>query len=302
MNRVFTNKSRENFTQVLYKEKYADKMSAYTDVINSVVHAFTRIELLSVIEGTRDAHLNFYTPQELEIKQKEFAKDGLIVIPLNKEGNRKSGGYGNHSVAYTGGNDFVWRSIITRPENEDKWKEIWNIRSSNVHLGEYLIGEGLGYPSCCSKFFTKVWMQDGGVDTTWQQAVCTMKPFIETQQKELCNLPAYDDTTIELPTSTPIWASNLLRWAGMKLVTHLPCSFTCKESKRIALENLGLATKHGFGNEYNKLCKMLDWDTTWTAHMGIATIETPVFIINTVTDITTEKYIVHKNGHNNCIL
>jgi hypothetical protein len=88
----------------------------------------------------------------------------------------------------------------------------------------------------------------------------------------------------------------------MKLVTHLPCSFNCAHSKRIALENLGLATKYGFGEEYHQLCEMLSWDTTWTAQLGTATIDTPAFVINTVTDITTEKYVVHKKGHNNCIL
>lgn len=301
MKKLYTTTTRENFTDVLYKEQFADKREQYENLREKIVNAFVKIELLSVIEGTREAHLNFYTPEELERKREEYKEHGLIIIPLNKEANNRNGKYGNHSVPYTGGDNFIWRSIITRPEHEQKWKDTWNDRSKNVYHGEYLIGRGLGYPDCCSRFFTRVWMQDSGIDTTWQQAVNTLAPFTN-EEEYTCKLANYTGTHVELPESTPIWASNLLRWAGMKIVTHLPCSFNCKESKRIALENLGLATKYGFGYEYNKLCEMLDWDIKWSAHVGVATIETPVFVINTATDITTEPYVVHKKGHKNCIL
>jgi len=68
------------------------------------------------------------------------------------------------------------------------------------------------------------------------------------------------------------------------------------------MENIALATKYGFSSQYEKLYKMLDWETTWTAEFGIAKIETPVFTINTITDITSIPYKVVKKGHNNCIL
>lgn len=304
MNRIQLQKHRENFTQILYKNEFINKNKEYENILNKTVTAFNTIEYLSVLEGTRNAHLNFFTPDILEEKIKELKPKGLTVVPLNKEATNRNKSYGNHAKAYDGTGEYHWRSIITKDENVQMWKDIWDIRSRDVNLGEYLIGKGLGYPDCCSRFFTRVWIEDVGIDTTWQQALCTTHECIHENNTPLYNwtLPQTLNTSIELPENTPIWASNLLRWAGLKLVSHLPCSFNCKESKRIALENLGLATKHGFGNEYHKLCQMLDWDITWTAHMGIATIETPVFIINTVTDITTEKYIVHKNGHNNCIL
>ena len=304
MKKITVGKHRDNFTQILYKEECVHKSQQYGELNGRITDAFNKIELLSVIEGTREAHLNFFTPEELQKKQEELKHYGLSIIPLNKEANNRNGSYGNHAKAYDGTGNFHWRSIITKHENVQTWKDIWDTRSRDIYLGEFLIGKGLGYPDCCSRFFTRVWMQDAGVDTTWQQALCTKYTSVHNENAPVYNwnLPETSDTHIELSEDTPIWASNLLRWAGMKLVTHLPCSFTCKESKRIALENLGLATKHGFGYEYNKMCQMLDWDITWTAHLGIATIETPVFVINTVTDITTDKYVVHKKGHNNCIL
>jgi hypothetical protein len=289
---------RSNFTNITYKDEYKDKEEQYQELLTNIVSAFNRIEYLSVVEGTRDAHLMFIRPENLEHARKQFEQYGLSIVLLNREADNTSGGYGNHSLPWDGGNNYTWRSIVTRPELVDKWNDIWETRERDVNLGEYLIGVGLGYPPCCAKFFTKVWMEDASIDTTWQQAACTVTG---TDDYTMASKILGDYNAIQLPETTPIWASNLLRWAGLKLVTHLPCSFNCKESKRIALENLGLATKYGYGYEYNMLCKMLDWEIVWTAEYGVATIETPVFTINTVTDITAEKYRVVKNGTKNSI-
>lgn len=298
MNTITSSNSRSNFTDISYTEKYTKYSDQYENLRSKIINAFNKIELLSVIEGTRNAHLNFFSPQQLELERERVRHYGLEIITLNKEAGRK-GGYGNHSLPYDGGDDFVWRSIITRPQNIDLWKSIWETRSKNVPLGERMIGMALGYPECCSRFFEEVWIQNSWIDTTWQQAACS---YANTSNyAEACNSVG-DCDLIEFSEDSPIWASNLLRWAGLKIVTHLPCSFYCAETKRIALENLGLATLYGFGNEYNKLCQMLNWDITWTAQHGVATIETPVFTISTVTDITLEKYAVHKKGHFNNIL
>lgn len=292
---IQTNSPRSNYTNIVYKEQFVSVQDEYQRLFSKITDAFLQIEYLSVVEGTRDSHLMFIRPSELEYQKERFKKYGLEIVLLNKEIDDISGGYGNHSGDWDGNGNYTWRAIITRPENVKRWNDIWTIRNADVYLGEYLIGRALGYPDCCSKFFTQIWIKDGGVDTTWQQAVCTLHKEVQNDT-ELWRFPKTEVTHIELPSTTPIWSNNLLRWAGMKLVTHLPCSFDCKETKRIALENLGIATKYGFGYEYNKLCEILDWDVTWTAQYGIATVETPVFTIYTATDITTEKYVVHKKG------
>jgi hypothetical protein len=301
MNIVKTNTPRGNYTNIVYKEQFVSKQNEYQQLFSRITGAFLQIEYLSVVEGTRDSHLMFILPHELEFQRSRFKKYGLEIVLLNKEIYDTHGGYGNHSGDWEGNGDYTWRAIVTRPENVQRWNDIWRIRTADVFLGEYLIGRALGYPDCCSKFFTQIWMRDAGLDTTWQQALNTVHK-VEQTDAELWKFPKTNITNIELPETTPIWGNNLLRWAGMKLVTHLPCSFDCKETKRIALENLGIATKYGFGNEYNKLCQIQEWDVTWSTQYGIATIETPVFTIQTVSDITTEKYIVHKKGHNNIII
>lgn len=300
MNIIKTNSSRGNYTNIVYKEQFASQQEKYQQLFSKITEAFLQIEYLSVVEGTRDSHLMFIRPNELEGQKQRFKKYGLDIVLLNKEVDDTSGGYGNHSGDWEGNGNYTWRAIITKPENVNRWKDIWTIRTHDVNLGEYLIGRALGYPDCCSKFFTQIWIKDTNIDTTWQQALCTIHK-VEQDDKETWRFPQTNITHIELSETTPIWSNNLLRWAGMKLVTHLPCSFDCKETKRIALENLGIAAKHGFGNEYKMLCDIMDWDVTWTAQYGIATIDTPIFTIYTATDITTEKYVVHKKGTNNIL-
>jgi len=297
---IKTDLSRDNYTNIVYKESSLSKQKEYQKLFSSITDAFLKIEYLSVVEGTRDSYLLFVRPNELDIQRSKFKKYGLEIVLLNKEIDNMSGGYGNHSGDWDGNGNYTWRAILTKPENVKRWNDIWAIRSTDVFLGEYLIGRSLGYPDCCAKFFTQIWIKDKGLDTTWQQALCTVKKT-EQNDTELWKFPEINETKIELPETTPIWGNNLLRWAGMKLVTHLPCSFDCKETKRISLENLGIATKYGFGYEYNKLCEILDWDITWSTQYGIATIETPIFTIHTVSDITIENYIVHKKGTNNIL-
>lgn len=295
---IKSNTPRNNFTNITFKNPSDEQR--YSTLMSNITGAFLRIEYLSVIEGTRDAHLMFIRPNEVEKRREEFKKYGLEIILLNKEMDDMSGGYGNHSADWDGNGNYTWRAIITRPQFINTWKEIWETREKkDVFLGEYLIGRALGYPDCCSKHFTEVWMRRGGVDTTWQQAACTVAGTPDYVEAEKI---MGDCNAIELPRDTQIWGSNLIRWAGLKFVTHLPCSFSCVETRRIAMENIAIATKYGFSYEYQKLYEMLDWETTWTAEFGVATIETPIFTIQTITDITAIPYKVIKKGHNNCIL
>lgn len=290
--------NRANFTNIIYKQQFAEKENDYKKLLNDIIYAFNTVEYLNVIEGVRDAYLTFIKPSDLQSKIEKFKKYGLSVVLLNKEADM-SGSYGNHSTPYDGGEKFVWRSIITKPQFVDDWKYIWNLREKDVLKSEYMIGRALGYPDCCSKQFTEIWMSRGGIDTTWQQAACTAAKINDYSKIEQLG---EEYNAIEIPSGVSSLASNLLRWAGPRLVSHLPCSFNCIESKAIAIENLIVAAKHGFSNEYYKLSQMLEWETTWTAEFGVATIETPVFTIVTATDVTETPYKVIKRGHNNCVL
>lgn len=288
MNIVRLPTKRGNFTSISYKEHITPELSKnYQEKRSKMADAFNTVELLTVIEGVRDSYLTFISSDEVEKKRAEMAKYGLVIVLLDKEAPITS--YGNHSMPYVEGQKYVWRSIITSPKLVEYWEDIWKQRSENFSHGEYLIGRGLGYPHCCAKFFCDVWYDNSGQDTTWQQAVNTHNYF-------------GPDKIITLGPETPIWASNLLRWVGHKLISHLPCSFHCSETKDIALKNIGVATQHGFGNQYHTMCQMLDWEISWTAQYGIATIETPDFIINTITDITTDKYTVIKQGNKNSLV
>jgi 2-polyprenyl-3-methyl-5-hydroxy-6-metoxy-1,4-benzoquinol methylase len=87
-----------------------------------------------------------------------------------------------------------------------------------------------------------------------------------------------------------------LRWLGVRAVFHLPCSYDCEASDRLARHHLDLARDLGFGEEAEWLRQMLGWPAEWSALHGIAEIRTPVVKIVTRTDATPSKYVVRYHG------
>jgi hypothetical protein len=119
------------------------------------------------------------------------------------------------------------------------------------------VGTILGYPKCCIDFFLKYW-----VDEKWF------------------------DTTYPMGNAQPISPANniLLRWVGVRLVSHLPCSFDCPGTMLIGKKNIMTARALGFNRQIDQIIEMLSWPVEWSSLHGIAIITTPIFKIITSSD------------------
>jgi len=82
----------------------------------------------------------------------------------------------------------------------------------------------------------------------------------------------------------------LLRWVGIRLVSHLPCSHECKATEKIARSNVELGKKLGYGNEINEIIELLSMPIRYSALHGIAEITTPFCKIMTRTDATKTEW------------
>ena len=124
------------------------------------------------------------------------------------------------------------------------------------------IGTLLGFPACCVEWFADLWAQ-GVRDPTLHMATC----------------------------DGPREANILLRWIGVRLVPHLPCSGECAETARLGQRFRPLlpADVGAWVDE------ILDWPVRWTAHNGILEIETPVCKVQGTTD-HTERRVVDRPG------
>jgi hypothetical protein len=125
-----------------------------------------------------------------------------------------------------------------------------------------VVGKVLGYPECCVDFFMEYWVKEQWFDTTYPMG----KGDILSPANNI-----------------------LLRWMGIRLVSHLPCSFSCFKTAIAGAKNIELARELGYGREIGNIVEMLNWPMEWTSLHGIAIITTPVFKIITATDALPSK-------------
>jgi hypothetical protein len=268
-----------DFTRIIWHN--ADARSVWTERLSKINSAWLRIEQQAVVDGRRDACLTFANPQQLPEYAGWAAARKLTVVPLALTG--LSHQYSSSSQPLVSGQPFQYRVALTRPELALDWIQAWNDQGKG--LNNQRIGELLGYPACCRAFFEKVWVTDGGVDTSWEQALGT-----EGAQ------PHQEGNRIVIAADTPPEANILLRWLGVRLVPHLPCSFNCQATVDAARMFAEVGRKMGYEQEVEWIYEMLSWPVEWTGLHGIAEIRTPVVTISTRTTATSGKHAVQKEG------
>lgn len=127
------------------------------------------------------------------------------------------------------------------------------------------VGRLLGFPDCCRAFFDRTWGA-GALDTTFQMAVGG--------------------------TSGPVQCNILGRWLGIRLVTHLPCSFDCEPTRKLGEAFGALLSPEAAAT----VQEVLSWPVEWSALHGIAEIKFPVLKISTRTTYTDDKIVVQREG------
>jgi predicted RNA methylase len=137
--------------------------------------------------------------------------------------------------------DTTIRAAVHRPGLGPAWRSAWAAGNDEA------IGQMLGFPACCRQFFQREWVEARRPDVT----------------------PAM--RTVEGP-----WPANImLRWLGVRLVPHLPCSGDCAETARQA--ELYRAAGEASGADVHAIERLLTLPVKYDALAGVAIIETPHF-------------------------
>lgn len=222
------------------------------------------IEERGVEQGIRPSALIFLDERAFIEKSMYYAKKGLVLQPLTRV-NKSQSYSSSGSQEFDASKPTSFRCALTTPALVPEWIEAWE-KSDNRKIGELL-----GFPSCCIEFFQRIWIDEKYVDTTW---------------------PMYQNTE----HAGHFKANILLRWLGIRLVSHLPCSFECQESVKLATANLTLMEQLGHVESANDIINLLQMPIEWSAKHGIAEIKTPLFKISTRTDATSGLYVVQRPG------
>jgi hypothetical protein len=198
--------------------------------------AWLEIEWRSAAAGLRDSALLTVPWDEYPTRSAEFADAGLEVTALGS--TLASPAYA--AGAPTSGSPAI-RAAVHRPGLGAEWRSAW--RSGD----DATIGRLLGFPECCRDFFAHAWAGAGGRDTT---------PFMAT-------------------LDGPARANILLRWLGVRLVPHLPCSGNDPMTAALADACAALGRDLGFGEAVAWAEEALAWPMTWSSSHGIGEVVTP---------------------------
>lgn len=245
--------------------------------LEAIVDAWNFAEVDSINLGSRRGALTFCTPSDLVAFVPRMARIGLVVVPLD-QAPLFQGSYSSSGGDYTGG-VFTYRIAITTYEDMDAWLEAWHENDNEA------IGTLLGFPGCCQKFFSRVWVDEAYLDTTWPMAVNSVADGFAEREGDV----------ITVQEGNPA-ANILLRWASARLVPNLPCSFACEGSLALAVLMRDVMIENGHEDEVEWLEQLLSMPMEWSALHGIAEIKTPLFVVSTRTDLTETKYVVQKQG------
>ena len=137
--------------------------------------------------------------------------------------------------------DGTFRAAVHAPGLAAEWYRAWAESDHDA------IGRMLGFPDCCRAFFARAWAGTKDRDVT----------------------PAMGSV------DGPWQANTMLRWLGVRLVPHLPCSADCAQT--VASADAYLAMGARVGVDVAPLETLLRLPVTHDALNGVLIVSTPHF-------------------------
>lgn len=221
--------------------------------------------------------------QEVDSFTRRIAKKGLILVPITKIGMVQS--FTHLTPVYHDEYDFLVKCVVTK-NTADAEELIDAFMTSNNET----IGRLLGFPPCCVDFFNQIW-SDGYFDPIWQQGENTVEKKVFDFQDEVHHI---DRHVIKIKPGNHEIIS-VFRYLGIRVVSHLPCSFSCTASIDIANERMKLAKEIQMAG-LDETLDILSLPFEWDCLKGIAIINTPVFKMVTDSVPCFPRYIIRKDS------
>lgn len=252
----------DEFIRLAWVSKAAE--TVWAPILTTLSNFYQQLERESVRAGLRLACIQNCDPLTFADSMVAWAKEGKVIVPIGRV--KSTYDYQSATPQLKPSDSWVYRVVIGDPGTAVE------IAQAHDQKDWIMEGQWLGYPSCCTNFFQDWWVRKSWMDTTFPMARDWKGGFVHP-------------------------ANNiLLRWLGVRWVSHLPCSFTCRATRKIGDTNLKLARELGFNWEADMMMEILSWPIEWSSLHGIAIITTPVFKIVTASDALPEKVSVQLQG------
>lgn len=231
--------------------------------IKAISRAHYRTEIEMVARGHRACTTANLIPQGFERDIEDFTQRGLIFLPIKR--TKKYGGFA-HKHVFTTEDDpdsMVYGVVARRLEDAERFREL---SLGKVDHGD--IGTLLGYPDCCREFFERVWAKEKWIDTIYHQAQNTPGSVRDGHTVSVKGHP---------------FCNQALRYFGIRITSHLPCSWQCEETIRWG--ELWFSVMRDIDPQAAEdAMHLLSLPVEWNALKGIVICKTELFhgIANTV--------------------
>lgn len=238
-----------SFVRIMPKQGHQEWMAK----LGQMGMLFQETEYQMVKGGYRPAAIIHVDQNTLEETWGKINKDKLVFTPILKSGYYE--GFAHKHKPIVPGEPFFWYGSLTRNyEDGQKFKKAENEGDHKT------IGELLGYPECCSKYFTKnfpinydpIWLGKEGKTTGWPE----------------CN--------------------QMLRYFGARITSHFSCSPACEATRKVG-QNWLKVMKEIDKDLAKELYDLLSGPLTWNSYHGVVQVETPYFVGLTHTFPLLEK-------------
>ncbi len=260
-----------DFTRLMWVSDRAREV--WAPRLQRITRAWLEIEWRAVVAGVRPCAVTVVAADGLVSDAARWVDHGLAALPLEMQGTGTT--YANTAVALEAGRPFAFRTVVGRLDDLQAFRAAWKAND------EPALGRLLGYPSCCTAFFRRVWVEEAMVDTTWPMALASAR--------ESNGIRAV--TVSGSPEANILW-----RWMGVRAVPHLPCRVDCQATVELARRFLDVGRDAGYREEMEWLLEILAWPVEWSALHGIAEVRTPILKVSTRTDATPTTYVVRRSA------
>ena len=230
------------------------------------------MEVESVARGQRPCSWQTIGEEDYPRFQREWESKGLVSAVIRRVGQFE--GFTNKHYPVREGEPAMVCCILSK-----SMSDLEAFKKAVEEQDDYTQGILLGYPECCCRFFRDVWLK-GYHDPIWQAALNSSvihrdSHYIRMRPHELSN---------------PI-----LRFLGIRIAFHIPCSFDCQKTIEIAKERLEM-TKGFNPGLVEKIMQLLRMPMSWDCYHGIALIRTPIIYAVVPSCGSVERFVVEFEG------
>lgn len=258
------------FCRTIWVSKKARE--AWEKPIMELSQLIQELEVISVARDQRKCTWQTIREDTLTVRSREWADMGLITLPVRRVGNWR--GFAHKHVEVKEGETANICVILSKSLEDAKRYHTAHERGDND-----VQGESLGFPPCCREFFCKVWPKNY-IDPIWQAAV---------------NSEIVKRGDRKLRVKAHPYSIAILRYMGLRISFHIPCSFNCQPTIEIAEQRMKLAEELRPG-KVNILKSLLSMPMSWDCLKGIGVVRTPIFYIITSSVACIDKHVVEVEG------